>query len=72
MPQAADGQAIQIDRFFAGPGSRGDQWRSLVEIAEAGDRAKFDAALRFAQFSRAAPSGAVTTIVLAPVDYESL
>ena len=45
MPQGADGQAIQIDRFFAGPGSRGDQWRSLVEIAEAGDRAKFDAAL---------------------------
>jgi hypothetical protein len=34
--------------------------------------AKFDAALRFAQFSRAARSGAVTTIVLAPVDYESL
>lgn len=45
MPQGADGQTIQIDRFFAGPGSRGDQWRSLVEIAEAGDRAKFDAAL---------------------------
>jgi arginine decarboxylase len=26
---------IRIDRFFAGPGSRGDQWRNLVEMAEA-------------------------------------
>ena len=45
MPEGADGHAIQIDRFFAGPGARGDQWRNLVELAEAGDRAKFDTAL---------------------------
>ena len=45
MPQGADGQAIQIDRFFAGPGRAATSWRSSVEIAEAGDRAKFDAAL---------------------------
>ena len=41
----ANGAGGQIDRFFAGPGSRGDQWRNLVEIAESGARAKFDAAL---------------------------
>jgi arginine/lysine/ornithine decarboxylase len=29
-------QALRsIDRFFAGPGARGDQWRNLVELAEA-------------------------------------
>jgi arginine/lysine/ornithine decarboxylase len=40
----------RIDQFFAGPGSRGDQWRNLVELAEAwsggvGNRAEFEAAL---------------------------
>src|SRR5262245_25009659 len=29
------GHPSQIDRFFAGPGARGDQWRNLVELAEA-------------------------------------
>ena len=41
---------VRIDRFFAGPGARGDQWRNLVELAEAWSggsvkRAKFEAAL---------------------------
>src|SRR5215813_5565933 len=40
----------QIDQFFAGPGARGDQWRDLVELAEAwskgsGDRTKVEATL---------------------------
>ena len=26
--------ADRIDRFFAGPGARGDQWRKLVELGE--------------------------------------
>ena len=27
--------SLRIDRFFVGPGARGDQWRNLVELAEA-------------------------------------
>src|SRR5690349_8604545 len=50
MPSGASRHRIQIDRFFAGPGARGDQWRDLTESAEAwsngaGDRAKVEAAL---------------------------
>jgi arginine decarboxylase len=46
-----DGRSqIRIDQFFAGLGARGDQWRRLVELAEAwsegrGSRAGFEAAL---------------------------
>ncbi len=50
MPKGAIGSPIRIDQFFAGPGARGDQWRNLVEMAEAwsrgsGSRAKFEVAL---------------------------
>jgi len=50
MTKAADSHPVQIDRFFAGPGARGDQWENLVELAEAwtqdpAGRAKFEAAL---------------------------
>ena len=47
MTEASAGR--QIDRFFAGPGARGDQWRNLVELAEArsngsGNRTEFEVA----------------------------
>jgi len=50
MAQTTKHQSVQIDRFFAGPGARGDQWRDLAQLAESWangkeDRAKFDAAL---------------------------
>src|SRR4051794_2325744 len=50
MTQAAGANHVQIDRFFAGPSSRGDQWRNLAELAEtwsagSGSRAQFEAAL---------------------------
>jgi arginine/lysine/ornithine decarboxylase len=50
MTKASTSRLVQIDRFFVGPGARGDQWRNLVELAEAwsdgsGSRAKFEAAL---------------------------
>jgi arginine decarboxylase len=50
MTQAAGANHVQIDRFFAGPSSRGDQWRNLAELAEAwssgtGSRAQFEANL---------------------------
>jgi arginine decarboxylase len=50
MPEPSSHQASRIDRFFAGPGARCDQWRDLVELAEAwckdpGKGASFDAAL---------------------------
>jgi arginine decarboxylase len=50
MPKSRNSRQVTIDRFFAGPGSRGDQWRDLVELAElwasgSGSRASFDAAL---------------------------
>jgi arginine decarboxylase len=50
MSEAAVSQATRIDQFFAGPGARGDQWRNLVELAEAwasgaGSRTKVEAAL---------------------------
>jgi arginine decarboxylase len=49
MTEAAIGHPNRIDQFFAGPGARGDRWRSVVEAAEAwssgsGSRAGFDAA----------------------------
>jgi len=45
-----DAQEQRIDRFFAGPGARADQWRSLVEAAKAwsvgrSDRAAFESQL---------------------------
>jgi arginine decarboxylase len=48
MPKPSTARPVSIDRFFAGPGSRGDQWRDLVETAEdwvngSGSRAKFEA-----------------------------
>jgi arginine decarboxylase len=50
MSKGASSQPIRIDRFFAGPGARADQWRHLVEVAEAwsggsGNREEFEAAL---------------------------
>jgi arginine decarboxylase len=50
MRKQASRHGSQIDRFFAGPGARGDQWRNLVELAEAwshsvGSRNKVEAAL---------------------------
>ncbi len=46
----ASKRPLHIDRFFAGPGARGDQWRNLVELAEAwsnepAKRAEVEAAL---------------------------
>ena len=48
--KAAGSHPVQIDRFFTGPGARGDQWQNLVKLAEAwsdgsGSRAKFETAL---------------------------
>ena len=48
MAQAA--QERRIDQFFAGPGARADDWRSLVEAAKSwnagqGDRARFESLL---------------------------
>src|SRR5262245_3293347 len=50
MRKQANRHAAQIDQFFAGPGARGDQWRNVVELAEAwsngaGSRNKVEAAL---------------------------
>ena len=50
MSKGASSHPVRIDRFFAGPGARADQWRDLVEVAEAwsggaGSREKFEAAL---------------------------
>ena len=50
MTKAVTSHPIQIDRFFAGPGARGDQWQNLVELAEVwvqdpAGRAKFETAL---------------------------
>ena len=50
MSKGANRRPPQIDQFFAGPGARGDQWRGLVELAEAwsrgsSDRAKVEATL---------------------------
>ena len=36
MSKVASGQPGRIDRFFAGPGARGDQWRNLVELPKCG------------------------------------
>jgi arginine decarboxylase len=50
MSKAPVRHPVRIDQFFAGPGARGDQWRDLVELAEAWSsgsdrRANFEAAL---------------------------
>jgi arginine/lysine/ornithine decarboxylase len=50
MTKPSTSRPVQIDRFFAGPGARGDQWRNLVELAEtwsddSGSRAKIETAL---------------------------
>src|SRR5690348_15606837 len=50
MSQRGDRSAVRIDQFFAGLGARGDQWRHLVELAEAwcegsGSRASIETAL---------------------------
>jgi arginine decarboxylase len=50
MAKGANGGPSRIDQFFVGPGARADQWRSLVELAEAwanhsGNRANVEAAL---------------------------
>ena len=50
MSTAANRHPARIDQLFAGPGARGDQWRNLVELAEAWsngsvNQAKFEAAL---------------------------
>jgi arginine decarboxylase len=50
MSKGANGHSGRIDQLFAGPGARADQWRNLVQLAEAwsngsGNRAKFEAAL---------------------------
>jgi arginine decarboxylase len=50
MSKGSSTQTVRIDQFFAGPGARADQWRDLVEVAEAwsgeaGGREKFEAAL---------------------------
>jgi arginine decarboxylase len=37
-----DAQERRIDRFFAGPGARADQWRSLVEAAKAWSAGRSD------------------------------
>ena len=50
MDKGANRPTVRIDRFFAGPGARADQWYQLVELAESwsrgsADRAAFEAAL---------------------------
>src|SRR5215831_12571778 len=50
MPSRTNQHRPQIDKFFAGPGARADQWRRLVELAEAwshgsGDRTRVESAL---------------------------
>ena len=50
MAKAEKRGSAQIDRFFVGPGARGDQWHGLAELAErwahgSADRASFEAAL---------------------------
>jgi arginine decarboxylase len=50
MSEAANRRPVRIDQLFAGPGARADQWRNLVEVAEAwsngsGNRDKFEATL---------------------------
>ncbi len=47
---ASSSHLVQIDRFFAGPGARGDRWQNLTELAEgwsrgSAGRAQFEAAL---------------------------
>jgi len=49
MSREAESQGRRIDRFFAGPGARADQWCHLMELIDAwssgsGERAEFDVA----------------------------
>ncbi len=49
MSREAESQGRRIDRFFAGPGARADQWCHLMELIDAwssgsGERAAFDVA----------------------------
>jgi arginine decarboxylase len=49
MSREAERQGTRIDRFFAGPGARADQWCHLMELIDAwsngiGERAAFDVA----------------------------
>jgi hypothetical protein len=50
---AKPAQQQRIDQFFSGPGGRADNWRDLVDAAKAwaqgGDRAKYDAAIKFGE-----------------------
>src|SRR5437879_6025790 len=50
MAKETNRHPVRIDQLFAGPGARADQWRNLVELAEAwsngsSNRVKFEAAL---------------------------
>ena len=36
MDKGANRPTVRIDRFFAGPGARADQWYQLVELADSG------------------------------------
>lgn len=50
MPMDKERKAHRIDQFFSGPGARADQWRELVDLAEAWsrgtkERAEFEAAI---------------------------
>jgi arginine decarboxylase len=47
-----DAQERRIDQFFAGPGARADQWRSLVEAAKAWSSGKSDRAAFETQLSQ--------------------
>jgi arginine decarboxylase len=50
MSGTGNHQAVRVDHLFTGPGARADQWRNLVQLAEAwssgsGNRDKFEATL---------------------------
>jgi arginine decarboxylase len=50
MSKPAVRNPVRIDQLFTGPGARADQWRNLVELAEAwsngsGNRTRFETAL---------------------------
>src|SRR4051812_37854707 len=50
MSKVGASSPSRIDQFFAGPGARGDQWRNLVQLADAwssgsANRTEFEAAL---------------------------
>ena len=45
MDEGASRPTIRIDRVFAGPGARADQWYRLVELAESWTRGSTDRAV---------------------------